>query len=288
MNEKVSRLLNNPLRVPISVGVVSFGAGVGLGYILGRRNKVEVHEVPNQLEMDFNVNELAEMHSLGQLKNNEALVIPAQEIRDEPPREIVDIPEYKKVDGRMVKVDARGIPEDAVLRHPSGASVIGKNFVTNKIKEAVTTTKEVAEEVAEEVVTHTQSIFAKDDDEWNYAKEVKNRTPAEPYVIHKDEFYSEEKGYTQSTFVYYSGDNIMCDEDDSPVYNHDQVTGPLLFGHGSGDPNVVHIRNDNRKAEYEILYDPGLYSQEVLGLEIENNQRTPGIEHSKTRQFRLE
>ncbi len=66
------------------------------------------------------------------------------------------------------------------------------------------------------------------------------------------------------------------------------MTGPLLFGHGSGDPNVVHIRNDSRKSEYEILYDPGLYSQDVLGLEIEDNQRVKGIEHSKNRQFRLE
>ncbi len=89
--------------------------------------------------------------------------------------------------------------------------------------------------------------------------------------------------------TYYAGDNIMNnDEEESPMYNHDGITGPLRFGHGSDDPNVVYIRNDKRKVEYEILYDPGLYSEEVLGLEIENNQRAKDIKHSNNRRFRLE
>ncbi len=114
------------------------------------------------------------------------------------------------------------------------------------------------------------------------------RDPSEPYIIHKDEFYSDEKGYAQSTLTYYSGDNIMVDEDESPMYNHEEITGPLLFGHGSGDPKVVHIRNDKRKSEYEIVKGSGLYSQEVLGLEIENNQRVKDIKHSNNRRFRVE
>jgi hypothetical protein len=281
MNERVTKILNNPTIVPISIGVVAFGAGVGLGYILGRRNKVYVHTLPNQLEMDFNVDELAEMQEVVKKRSKRASVIPAQKV--------VDIPKYERgADGRYVKV----IEEEPVLSQeivdvPDDATVDdGKNFVAEKIKEAMTTTKEVVEDTIDKVVTH--SIFANDDDDWNYAREVRKRTPDDPYVIHKDEFYSDEKGYTQSTLVYYAGDNILCDEDDTPVYNHDRVTGPLLFGHGSGDPNVVHIRNDSRKSEYEILYDPGLYSQDVLGLEIEDNQRVKGIEHSKNRQFRLE
>ncbi len=109
-----------------------------------------------------------------------------------------------------------------------------------------------------------------------------------PNVLHKDEFYGEESGYTQVTLTYYAGDQILCDEDDSPVYNHELITGPLLFGHGSNDPNVVHIRNDKRKAEYEILFDPGLYSVDILGLEIENNTRVQDLKHSQNRKFRLE
>ncbi len=172
MNERVSKILNNPLRVPISIGVVAFGAGVGLGYILGRRNRIEVHEIPDQLEIDFNVDELL------QLKNKETTVIPA--------KKVTNIPEYKKVDGRYVKVieEEDILPkennelDDSILRHPAAAVDDGKTFVANKIKEAMTTTKETAastkevvEDVLDEVVTH--SIFANDDDDWNYAREVK-------------------------------------------------------------------------------------------------------------------
>lgn len=281
MNDRVTKILNNPKVVPLSVGVVAFGAGVGLGYILGRRNKVYVHTLPDQLKMDFNTDELAEMQEVVKKRRKRASVIPAQKV--------TDIPKYEKgEDGRYVKVieeEIVDVPDDAVARHPASAVIEGKTFVADKIKEAMTSTKEGAEE-AVETVKH--SIFANDDDNWNYAREVKKRTTDEPYIIHKDEFYSDEKGYLQSTLVYYAGDNILCDEDDSPIYNHDRVTGPLVFGHGSGDPNVVHIRNDSRKSEYEILFDPGLYSQDVLGLEIEDNQRVKGIEHSKIRQFRLE
>lgn len=270
MKERLSKILNNPLRVPISVGVVAFGAGVGLGYILGRRIKGEVHVLPNQLEIDFNTDELAEIRDFAQRNKDmfkETLVIEnhdsIDEIFHEPDEKVSDIPVYETRDGKLVKISE------------------GQNFVAEKIKEAMTTTEEVVEEVVK------QSIFA-NDDEWNYAKEIKTRRVTEPYIIHKDEFYSEEKGYTQSTFTYYAGDNILCDEDDSPVYNHDDVTGPLQFGHGSGDPNVVHIRNDKQRAEYEISYDPGLYSVDVLGLDIENNERARDIKHSKNERFRLE
>ncbi len=64
MNERVTKILNNSMIVPISVGVVAFSTGIGLGYILGRRNKVEVHTLPDQLKMDFNVDELAEMQEM--------------------------------------------------------------------------------------------------------------------------------------------------------------------------------------------------------------------------------
>ncbi len=301
MNEQLSKILNHPMRVPISVGVVAFGAGVGLGYILGRRNTVEVHEFPNQLEMEFDVDDLAEIREIAK-QNKENVVIPAQKVtkaeiyeaakQDKenvviPPQSDTGIPVYEMRDGKSVKVDP--------IRHQAPA-IVGKTFVENKIKEVVIPIEEAienaldeaeAEKEADVAETVKSSVFAHDDDDWNYAKEIRNRKPSEPYVIHKDEFYSEEKGYSQNTFIYYAGDNIMCDEDDSPVYNHADVTGPLLFGHGSADPNVVHIRNDKRKSEYEICYDPGLYSVEVLGLEIEDNQRVEGLKHSK-KHFRLE
>lgn len=144
----------------------------------------------------------------------------------------------------------------------------------------------VGSEEPQELVT--KSVFDDPDDDWDFALEISTRSLDKPYVIHREEFYADEKDYTQCTLTYYAGDNIMCDEQDVPVYNHETITGPLLFGHGSHDPNVVHIRNDTQMAEYEICYDPGLYSVDVLGLDIENNQRVEDLKHSKNRKFRLE
>lgn len=140
--------------------------------------------------------------------------------------------------------------------------------------------KIISEDVEEDKTLIRRSIFV-DGDEWNYELEISKRTKDEPYVIHRDEFFNEEIDYAQSTFTYYAGDSILVDESDTPVFNHLQITGQLLFGHGSGDKNVVYIRNDKRRAEYEIVFDPSLYSVEILGLEIENNTREKDIKHSK-------
>jgi hypothetical protein len=123
-------------------------------------------------------------------------------------------------------------------------------------------------------------VFATNTENWNYEEEVAARTTTEPYVLHKDEFYAEERGYYQSTYTYYAGDDIMVDQEDQPVYNYLQVVGQLRFGHGSEDPNVFHVRNDARRAEYEILYDPGEYAVEVLGLNYEESQRIRNPNHT--------
>ena len=155
-------------------------------------------------------------------------------------------------------------------------------------KKVVETIIEPIPPTDDEVELVTRSVFDKTED-WDYEEEKKKRNKEEPYVLHKDEFFAEESDYSQVTVTYYGGDNILTDEDDTPIYNHEQVIGPLLFGHGSGDPNVFYVRNDRRRTEYEVVYDEGLYSVEVLGLEIENNQRVEDLKHSnRVPKFRQE
>ena len=120
------------------------------------------------------------------------------------------------------------------------------------------------------------NVFTEEDDDWDYDKEVAQRDEHHPYVIHRDEYFSNEEDYSQSTLMYYSGDNILCDENDVPIYNPDKVVGKLLFGHGSRDPNIVYIRNDVLEAEYEVLFDPGFFQTEVLGEQVQS-----GLKHSR-------
>lgn len=249
MNDKLLRVWNNPKRTPLLIGIIAFNAGAGLGYFLGMRRKtVEIHDTSKLLDIRMDVDQLTKVRDAAKRRKG-TVVIP---------------------------------PITAAQVEPASKRDIAEVFIEKALQDVVIVPRPDDEPV--ELVT--KSIF--DDDDWDYAVEVAKRTEDEPYVLHKDEFYGEEKDYTQITLTYYAGDNIMCDQDDSPIYNHELITGPLRFGHGSGDPNVVHVRNDKLKAEYEILFDPGLYSVQVLGLEIENNTRVQDLKHSKHTKFRDE
>jgi hypothetical protein len=124
--------------------------------------------------------------------------------------------------------------------------------------------------------------------DWNQEKETEYRDkyPERPHVIRVEEFQANEFGFSQHTYTYYAGDQVLVDEQDVPVYNHSNVVGDLLFGYGSGDPNVVYIRNVRGKAEYEILQDHGHYAVEVLGNEIESEHAEADLKHSGDRRFR--
>lgn len=106
--------------------------------------------------------------------------------------------------------------------------------------------------------------------DWDYELEQGNRTMDKPYILHQDEYFAKETEYSQSTLTYYSGDDILVDEQEVPIYNYKAVVGDLLFGHGSDDPNVVYVRNDKLSGEYEVIKDSGHYEIEVLGNEYES------------------
>lgn len=259
MNDKIEAILKNPKTIPTLIGALSFGGGVGLGYFLAKRKLQEeaemyAYDIPKQLFLDFDPSE----------KNDDISTDIVEEEVTEPvrPPKVV-ITEEVAVSKDILKVDSL-----SQLR----PSMLGQDDPDEKTEKEIVN---VFEEQPEIVVDVTDEI------EWDWETEVGNRTESAPYVLHKDEFYADEKNYSQQSLTFYSVDEILADEEDHPVYNHALVLGPMLFGHGSGDPNVVYIRNDERRAEYEITKVDGLYSVEVLGLEIENNERVADIKHSR-------
>jgi hypothetical protein len=125
-----------------------------------------------------------------------------------------------------------------------------------------------------------ENVFGKDPKPWDQEAEKAARTNSEIYVLHKDEFWRDEMDYTQTTLTYYSGDDILVDQDEVPIYNYRNVVGELQFGYGSEDRNAFYVRNHILKAEYEILHDRGSYAIEVLGLEYEEQQERASLKHS--------
>lgn len=241
MNERISNVLKNPWTIPVAVGVVAFGSGVGVGYFLANKRKpTEVLE-DEQLTLDFDPEELAEMSRI------------IEEEKYSPP---IFAPE---TDAEVV--------DDSVIVRP-------------------TVTKDV--ETEEEVKLIEINVFEQAEEDWDWETEVESRDPEKPYILHRDEYYRQEENYTQITLTYFEGDDLMADENNQLVYNYESVTGPLKFGHGSGDPNVVLVRNNERRAEYEIYRNPGMFSTEVLGLEAEDNERAKDIKHSRVSKFRMD
>ena len=133
----------------------------------------------------------------------------------------------------------------------------------------------------------TASIFSGEEDDWDYTEELKYRSKDHPYIIHRDEYFAEETNNSQSTLTYYRGDNVLCDELDTPIYNMEKVVGTLVFGKGSQDPSVVYVRNESLEADYEVLLDHGYYQTEVLGQAVEDDLNSDNVKHS-VRKFRAE
>lgn len=253
MNERISNVIHHGAFVPVVTGISTFAAGLGLGYFLGRRQMERVEEESFVEDLVFEI-EVDDSKAQEAFERAKAAFTKPEVVEDIqiPPPVVIDAEDIeKKVDGFLTEIftPKDDGPED------------------------------------EEPKVITSNVFAGNDEDWDYAEEKAKRSDRAPYILHRDEFYAEENvhdGYSQVTLTYYAGDNVLVDEDDSPVMNYGGVVGEMKFGHGSGDPNVVYIRNDVRNAEYEIVKDPGLFSVEVLGLEIENNARVQDLKHSNS------
>lgn len=204
--------------VPVIVGLLALGAGIGIGYFLGKRNKYEV------------------------ITLDEAVVT-------RPPKVIIDMDDEEKDE-----------PEEAA---------------TTVINQVVLPAKEVEVTVNNEPVRRT--LFASGDlDDWDYDVEKRKRNPLEPFIIHRDEFFAEDpetEHYSQHQLTFYEADGVLTDELNNPLYDISSTVGDLVWGKGSGDPNICYIRNIQLQAEYEVIRDPGRSNEEALQLQAEENER---------------
>lgn len=123
------------------------------------------------------------------------------------------------------------------------------------------------------------TIPVNSEEEFNYDEEIKQRDPAIPYVVSKEEFFLNEEEFDQVQYTYYLGDSTVADETDKSVDDTDTVLGDnnlMLFGHGSGDRHIVYIRNENLKLDFEVVLSKGSFAKEVLGF-IKHGDRRPEI-----------
>lgn len=237
--------------IPVVTGVSSFALGAGVGYFIAYARlskRVKEIEANQQLLRDH-------FESMDQsIKQSKAKITSTEAVIAEPDKE----------------------EEEMVAQH----SYIVEEPL-HQVEDDIPDPSEGFELVPRE--DRGGRIFTdfdpEPDDDWDYDVEVPKRTEERPYIIHRDEFFADELGFRQSSLTYYAGDNILCDEKDQPIYNHEMVAGTLRFGHGSRDQSIVYVRNHQFEAEYEIILDDGYYQTEVLGAVIEDEMKHGDLRH---------
>lgn len=259
---------------PAAVGVISFAAGAGAGYFFKKyrdAQKVDTsfQEVADDIiALETNLAQLQFMYEERDRKydvNIQQAMHVITALQDAKKEFILGINEAV---GPTV---SQPVDIQHVDSHPSA-----KNKQPKQSKPHVK-----AQAKPKVVVNDVEDVFpVNEDEDWNYEEELKTRRPDRPYIIHRDEFFSNENDYRQCSLMYYAGDSILCDENDVPVYNPERIVGELRFGHGSGDPSIVYSRNEKLEAEYEIILDDGYYQTEVLGHEVEHDFDKNELKHS--------
>lgn len=168
--------------------------------------------------------------------------------------------------GNYTSVDEFKAEVVEVLKSEMVNTIMG--MTEEQLDEALMSRVEVEE------VEETHSIFA--EVEWDHQQAAKERKGKSVYVLHEDEFFQDERGYTQDTLMYYSGDYTLADPHDRPIYNTTEVLGTDFmneFGKGTNQEDVLYIRNENLKAEYEVVLASGTYAEDILGVDASDEDR---------------
>ena len=159
---------------------------------------------------------------------------------------------------------------------------VAKKYYEQIAQEEIDSVKEVFSRSAKEETpeekpeTPIHSVIEEKEDILDYARKVGNLGYHEyskkeseekgerPYVIPPDEFgMKEDEGYGQVSLMYYA-DHILADDRDQLVENVEEIIGFESLNHfGEYEADAVHVRNDVRKCDYEILRSLRTYAEVI-------------------------
>lgn len=272
--EEIADTVDIPnVKLLVSVtGVLALAGGVALGYFIATKrletkySKLAEAEIA-EMEEYFAAKELARMTKpdLQDLVPPEEAVVVAETeevvqtqqtvigVQPTGDRVVRDVPDYmKNADGSVTTVGEDGTPVKSHYPSPVDQNVFD---------------------------TETPDGLG---DGWDFATETKLRAgdASKPYVIHQSEMGEahgpDEVGLDCTTYTYYTEDDVLADERDralSPAEVEKMVGEQNLkrFGQGSGDPNVVLVRNPTIGQEFEIVKSDQSYNRDVLGFDDEED-----------------
>lgn len=253
----------------LSLAIGGFAVGAGLGGFLGfflskKRLEIKYHQLA-QDEIESEVSTMREHFRQRQL------ALQAREEKITPLKDKVEELGYV-ADPPLVVT-----PPAAVIDAAAEAAEAAKE--EELVKESLREAKVSSDEVDEDEPKVQQNVFENSsEDEWDYTREYRKRSPLRPYVIHRDE-REERPSYDEVTFTYYDTDDVLCNEKDEVIgagEERNKLVGETnlnKFGHGSGDANIVYIRNDALEMQFEIVRSPNSYAEEVHGFQHSDYRR---------------
>lgn len=277
---QIPDILKKKLVQMTSVGIVTFVGGTGLGFILGKRH-VYKKETEKEVESVQKAVEILRANKQKAYQTHTNSTLEVAQTLEFVQEEVPVVPIELRVCVRCGASEGKAHWVKNNFYYCSDCVDIARE--TNVLKGGLVDSEPPDDDDDD---FETLVISNHDDGDWDYEAELSTRDPRAPYVIHQEEFINDEMGYHQETLSYYAGDDIMADTDDTPIYNYSGLMGELKFGHGSRDPNVVYIRNDAIHMEWEVLLNPGAFSEEVLGLALEKDNEND-LRHS-VQKFRRE
>lgn len=105
---------------------------------------------------------------------------------------------------------------------------------------------------------------------WVQQDEELERRNGVPYIISHDEFYENQWEFEEGQLTYYEGDDTLADSRDEPISEQYAAVGELTlerFGHGSNDPNIVYVCNEQMAMIFEICRSSKSFTEDVLGFQ---------------------
>ena len=172
-------------------------------------------------------------------------------------------------------------PFSKLVQDAVAAQALYQGQKVNITKGAPTTVEDIKDEdevaVIEDLVepmNETHSVFVNgeplDPDEYDLAEEMLARKNGVPYVITQEELDVNEFDHEHVLLTWFAaGEQTLVDEDEKPIDDVENTVGRdnlTKFGRGSGDANVVYIRNEARHVDYEVIQDASSYMEKVLGI----------------------
>lgn len=109
--------------------------------------------------------------------------------------------------------------------------------------------------ISKEKVDTFKTDYSKIIKEQDYNKEAQQVTKLEPYTISPNDF-GDYMDYEQETLTYYS-DGVLVNDDTEEKLNIKDTVGEFFADHfgENDDPDIVYVRNDDLRKEFEIYKD---------------------------------